>query len=187
MLIGKKNISIDVAASDEFYDFMIFLIAYGSTLSGDKDPVTTALKGYRHYKEGAIRKAVLETAEALKATTVEEFSELRFTSVSIDEGATYGEKNVNFNLETPLSHLDPFTIGSIPIEDVTAKGYVDVLLQGLTTIHECQIKIGSCVCDGNTAQKKNILLSVARINSFPQRKKLDSRFNLCALFMSSRK
>ena len=61
---------------------------------------------------------------------------------------------MNFNLEAPLSHLDPFTICSIPIEDVTAKGYVDVLLQGLTTIHECQIKIGSCVCDGNTAQKK---------------------------------
>lgn len=154
MLIGKKNISIDVAASDEFYDFMIFLIAYGATLSGEKDPITTALKGYRHYKEGAIRKAVLETAEALRTTTVEEFSGLPFTSVSIDEGAVYGEKNVNFNLEAPLSHLDPFTIGTISIPDVTAKGYVEVLLQGLTNINDCNIKIGSCVCDGNTAQKK---------------------------------
>ena len=81
MLIGKKNISIDVAASDEFYDFMVFLIAYGTTLRAEADPVSTALKGYHHFKEGAIRRAVIETAEALKATTIEEFTALPFPSV----------------------------------------------------------------------------------------------------------
>ena len=55
---------------------------------------------------------------------------------------------MNFNLEVLLSHLDPFTIGTIPIEDVTPKGDVEVLLQGLRKIHDCQIKIG--VCNENT-------------------------------------
>ena len=155
ILIARRNISLDTAASDDFYDFILFCIAFGKQLDVDDGNIIKAAKNaYPHYKEGALRKAIIESAASLKNSLCTEFSQLDFVSVAIDEGSTFGEKNVSFNLENPFSEFNPFTVEILPIVDVTARGYVSVIREGLEKIYERNIMIASCICDGNLAQKK---------------------------------
>lgn len=154
-LIGKRNISIDAAASDEFYDFIIYCLSYGKQLTcDDGNIVNAAKKAYPHFKETALRNAVIQTAKQIKNSMAQVFSNLDYVAVAIDEGATFGEKNVSFNLENPLSGYDSYTIEILSISDVTANGYVSIIKQGLENISNLNIKIASCICDGNMAQKK---------------------------------
>ena len=162
ILLGKRNISLDTGASDEFYDFIIYCISYGASIHVEKDCVEAAKSAYHHFKQDALRVSMIQAAKQLDMLMIEEFKNFDFCSVAIDEGATFGEKNVAFNLENPSSGLDPYTIRLLPIEDQTARGYVGVLLDGLEAIKRFGINVASCICDGNTAQKKAFKYSWAR-------------------------
>ena len=77
-----------------------------------------------------------------------------FCAVAIDEGATFGDKNVIFNLENPLSQFKPFPICVLSIDNLKAGGYVKTISTAFLEISKYNIKIGSVICDGSTAQKK---------------------------------
>ena len=77
------------------------------------------------------------------------FSKAVFVSVSIDEGSTYGIKQADFNIENPLIKFKPFPAQTIRMEDQTAEGYVKTIYDALANIKLYNIKIGSCICDGN--------------------------------------
>ena len=85
---------------------------------------------------------------------MESFSKAIFVSVAIDEGSTYGLKNVDFNIENHLMKFKPFPAQTIRMDDQTAEGYVKTIYDALSNIKLYNIKIGTCICDGNLAQKK---------------------------------
>ena len=53
-----------------------------------------------------------------------------------------------------MAHIDPFPVCILPITNTKAGGYVEVISQAFDEISNYNIKIGSCICDGNLAQKK---------------------------------
>ena len=92
---------------------------------------------------------MVETSKQIIVDTVKEFKLYGFTSVAIDEGATFGSKNVSFNLENPLSKLKPFTIKLKNIDKTDANGDKEVILSALKEIHDdFEINISACICDG---------------------------------------
>ena len=154
-LIGKKNISIDTAASDEFYEFITYCIAFGMSIqTSSENFIEEAKKAYRHYKDHALHDCMIRVANDMRKQIMKEFSKYPFVSVSIDEGACGGVKNLDFNIENPLGSIKPFTAYTEEMSRCTANDYVQVLLNGLSSIHRENIRIGCVVCDGNLAQKK---------------------------------
>ena len=155
ILLAQKNISIDTGASIEFYKFIVYCIAYGINITAKQESIIKqAENSYRHFKETAIRNSIIEAAHSIKKEVIENFRRFDYCSLAIDEGATYGQKNVVFNLENPLAHIDPFPVCILPITNTKAGGYVEVISQAFDEISNYNIKIGSCICDGNLAQKK---------------------------------
>ena len=156
ILLGKLNISLDAGASDHMYDFITFCIAYGMSYTGKGSGtvIERARQAYPHFKNDTLRQAMLTAAKDLDTDMVNQFKQLDYVSISLDEGATFGERNLAFNLENPLSVLSPYTIKNLTMDDITATGYVTTILDGLAAIKLLGINIASCVCDGNKAQKK---------------------------------
>ena len=52
VLIGEKNLSVEVVASKEMYDFIIYCISYGIFIGkqNDKPIETQAKEAYHHFK-----------------------------------------------------------------------------------------------------------------------------------------
>ena len=155
-LIGKRNISIDTASSDEFYQLITYCIAYGITIQNrNKDNIlSVAQKAFKQCKEYSLHKTLLKVAQDMKTQMINEFSKHIYCSVSIDGGTAGGQKNLDFNLENPLGSVKPFTIYTEIMEGLTSEHYVQYLLNGLSYIHKQNIHIDCVICDGNTAQKK---------------------------------
>ena len=155
ILIGKKNLSIDVGASDEMYDFIINCISYGIFISNTDKPIMDQAKdAYHHFKHTVLSQTLVESARIIKKQMMAAFSKAIFVSIAIDEGSTFGLKNVDFNIENPLLELKPFPAQTLTIHDQTASGYVQIILDALTSIKNYNVSIASCICDGNKAQKK---------------------------------
>ena len=154
-LIGKKNISIDTAASDEFYDFITYCIAFGLSIqtSEQSDLLSVAKKAFQQCKNHSLHKTLIQVSKEMKTQMIEEFAKFVYCSVSIDEGSTAGVKNLDFNIEYPLGSLKPFTIYSEIMEGTDADHYAQYLLNGLSYAHRQNIHIACAICDGNTAQK----------------------------------
>ena len=154
-LIGKKNISIDAAASDEFYDFIIYCIAFGISIGNEEDDCMSRAKQlYHHFHYNALHDSLLAVARDIKNTMIRALQKLTYVSISIDEGSSGGVKNLDFNAECPLSDIAPFTLYTEIMYGQTTDDYVPILLNGLSFIQRQRIQIASVICDGNTAQKK---------------------------------
>ena len=154
-LCGKKNISIDVGASKEFYDFIVYCIAYGmQTQASTTNYLEEAKKAYHHFKQTSLSQTLITIAKEINIEMIQKFKTLIYCCVSIDEGKTAGNCNLDFILENPLSIFAPYPIYTEVMESCDADGYVQHLLNGLSAINRYGITIGSVVCDGNLAQKK---------------------------------
>ena len=155
LLAGKKNLSITVCSSDEMYDFIIYCISYGVYISDKDKPIEQQAKdAYHHFKSTVLSQTMVESARIIKKQMMEIFSKADYVSVAIDEGSVFGIKNVDFNIENPLLNYKPFPAQTITITDQTAVGYSGVIYDALSNIKLYNINIGTCICDGNLAQKK---------------------------------
>ena len=154
-LLGKKNISIDVGASDEFYNFIIYCIAYGIQIHPrSENYLEEAKKAYHHYKQTSLSQTLISISKEINIDMIKKFKSLVYCSISIDEGKTAGNSNLDFVLENPLSYMSPFPVYTEIMHSFDADGYSQHLFNGLSAINRYGIRIGSVVCDGNPAQKK---------------------------------
>lgn len=155
ILTGKKNLSIETSASNEMYEFIIYCISYGIFIAKKDVPIEQQAKeAYHHFKSTAISQTMVESARIIKKQIMENFAKAVYISVAIDEGSTFGIKNLDFNIENPLLKFKPFPAQELTINDQTAKGYTEMILNGLSAIKLYKVNIASCICDGNKAQKK---------------------------------
>jgi hypothetical protein len=171
IFIGQKNLSLDLAASDEFYDLLINFIAYGLQLGGETNAIKKAQEHYRHIKQDTLKNKLIESAHEIHRLSMGNFSQLAYTSIAIDEGKTGQNNNLDFVLENPTSKLHPFPATTIRMQRQTTQDYVVSLAQGISEISKYKISIGSVVCDGNTAQKKAFNHSWK--NSLPRRSQFE--------------
>ena len=67
ILGGKKDLSIEVIASQEMYDFIQYCISYGIYISDHEKPIEEQAKNaYHHFKSTALSQALVESARILK-------------------------------------------------------------------------------------------------------------------------
>lgn len=110
-LLGKKNISIDIGASQEFYDFIIYCIAYGmQTQASTENYIEEAKKAYHHFKATSLSQTLISISKEINVEMISKFKNLIYCCISIDEGKTAGNSNLDFVIENPLSYLSPFPI-----------------------------------------------------------------------------
>ena len=154
-LRGKKNLSIEFVASDEMYDFIQYCISYGVYISDKNRPIEEQAKNaYHHFKSTVLSQTLIESARILKKQMMELFSKATFVAVAIDEGSIFGVKSVDFNIENPTLPYKPFPVTSLTMEDQTAAGYVTIIYDALCAMKLYKVNVGTCICDGNKAQKK---------------------------------
>ena len=178
-LIGRKNISVDAAASEEFYNFICYCIAYGMSLKsgpGENNFLVESQKAYHHFKSSTLSETLLQIGKDVDVAMIDEFKKLTYVSVSIDEGKTADNRNLDFVLENPTSNLSPFPIYTERMEGEKTKDYVTHLLNGLAAINRYGIQIASVIADGNKAQKKAFSFkykgSLRKLELYPWLKKI---------------
>ena len=80
--MGKRNISLDTAASDEMYDFILYCISYGLSLTqtGVTNIIKQAVKSYLHFKQKPLLQSMTQTHQ-LTIETSREFSVYGYISL----------------------------------------------------------------------------------------------------------
>ena len=155
LLIAQKNISIDIGASKEMYDFIIYCISYGIFIHKEgANPIELAQTSYHHFKSTTLSKELIAVSNDIHKKMLAEFKKADYVSVAIDEGSTAKVQNLDFNIENPLLPFKPYPVTTKVLTRADAEGYVQIILDGLSSINIYQIKIGTCICDGNLAQRK---------------------------------
>ena len=97
---------------------------------------------------------MINTAYKKHRKIISQFEDVPYVSLALDEGKTSGYSNLHFVLESPFTDLPSYPFDTIRMDGVKAPHYVASIRKGLETINRKDIKIGTVVCDGNTAQKK---------------------------------
>jgi hypothetical protein len=158
--VGIKNLSLQVAESEEMHLLLIHAIQFGiessafNPTSHIQNPFNLAQQLFHHYKKDAIRNRLIKAADEAHRTRMAQFSELIYVAVAVDEGSIRGNKNLDFILECPDSGFKSYPAMTIKMTGQTAKDYVSALSEGLHLISNYKISIGTIVCDGNKAQAK---------------------------------
>ena len=156
LLIGKQNLSLTFPISDEFYSFITFVLSVGAAnLDKNKDVplLTQAQQFFPHRQIQFYRDRLIETGRNVHDTTMHSFRSCEYVCVAIDEGSVLGTKNLDFILENPFHNWEAFPYKTIELNGEKAKDYKPALIEGLSLLSSHQIRLGSVVCDGNTAQK----------------------------------
>ena len=155
LLLGQKNISVDTGASEEMYSFITYCIAYGVYISkAGMEPIDQAKAAYRPFKNTTLSKDLIAVSNDVHKKMIAEYCKADFISIALDEGTTSKIQNLDFTLENPTLPLKPYPVTTKVMTDITANGYVQKILDGLSEIKLYGIKIGTIICDGNRAQKK---------------------------------
>ncbi|KAK8880887.1 hypothetical protein M9Y10_003586 [Tritrichomonas musculus] len=151
---GKKNLSLDVLASDEFYEMACMFIAFGLTLSCSHDPINIARKAFNQIGRDKLRYIMMNTAYRKHRATLNKFTALPYASVSMDEGSTQGISTLHFVVESPLTNLKSYPFYPVRMDGGKANDYIKSIPRGLRHLQLAGASIGSIVVDGNTAQLK---------------------------------
>lgn len=151
---GKKNLSLEVLSSQQFYDLACKFIQFGTQFPKIADPVNEIPKRFKRLKRDKLRCVLIDTANMERRKALKRFAQCTYTCLALDEGTTASKKNLHFVLECRVGHHNSFPCRTIQMKAGKAKDYVEAIRKGLRFINAADIKIGCVVCDGNTAQKK---------------------------------
>ena len=115
--------------------------------------IEQAKQFFPHKKEKFYHDTLIETGKNVQQTTLFSYRSCPYVCVAIDEGSVFGTKNLDFILENPFHNRDAFPYKTIEMTGGKSPDYQQALINGLSELSSRQIRLGSVVCDGNTAQK----------------------------------
>jgi hypothetical protein len=155
-LVGRKNLSFATGACTEMHLLMLHCIQFGMSIlnPGVKDTGTIAKQRFHSIGPDTLRTKMISVSDAVHRIAMKKFSEIAYTSVSIDAGALHTTKSLDFVLENPHSGMRPYPAVTVALKDTDAPAYVIAISQGLYAIHKYGIRISAVVCDGLLSQKK---------------------------------
>lgn len=154
LFTGKKNLSLNLLTSEEFYKLAIDFITYGLQIAGDKHAEEKALKSFKNISRDKLR--YIMTTEAFKQhrAMLSKFAQIPYCCIAMDEGTTSGNKNLHFVIESPLTDLKSYPYTIVKMKGGNTKCYLESIPRGFLPLDIANISVGSVVIDGNTAQKK---------------------------------
>ena len=154
LLVGQKNLSLSLPASEEFYDFVCFTLACGAAnIHAEQPLLEQARMFFPPRKEHFYHDLLIETGKTIHQSVYYSFRECPYVCVAIDEGSIHGTKTLDFVLENPFHSYESYPYKTIELQGGKAKDYKPALIDGLSELSSYQIRLGTVVCDGNRAQK----------------------------------
>ena len=154
LFTGKKNLSLDLLTSDEFYELAIDFIKYGLEIAGDMHAEEKALKSFKQINRDRLRHIMTTEAYKNHKYILQRYANLPYTCIAMDEGKTSGRQNLHFVLECPRSDLKSYPYKIVCMKGGNTQCYLDSIPEGFIPLSIANISVGSVVIDGNTAQKK---------------------------------
>mgnify|MGYP001043890419 CR=1 FL=1 len=152
---GNKNLSLNILSSSEFYELACQFIAYGlSQNSNEPNPLCRAHLLFKQLHRDRLRSLMVRTAFNKHQEILQQFSKLPYVSLALDEGTTAKYQNLHFVLESPGSGLASYNCNTLRMKGGKAHHYVSTISFGMDLLNKANIRIGTAICDGNTAQKK---------------------------------
>lgn len=154
LFTGMKNLPLDLLCSEQFHQLAIDFITYGLEIAGDRRAEEKANQSFNKINREKLRHIM--TSEAFKhhRSILNQFSQVPFCCVAMDEGKTSGHMNFHFVLECPQTTLKSYPFNIVRMKGGNTDCYLEAIPKGLLPLSIVNINIGSVVIDGNTAQKK---------------------------------
>ena len=154
--IGRKNISMTVGASDEFYELLVYAFACGAKHGNMAKPLESAYKFIPHLKRDKLTDLFIKTANTIHENTMRLFSadQMPYVSVAIDEGSTMSRKLLDFCLENPEYPVLSYPGVTVRMPDTTYESYNRAILYGLREMDQYHITFAALIIDGGKGQEK---------------------------------
>ena len=154
-LAGKIDLSLDQAASEQFYEFIQQCVYYGINISYiSEDPEHYFNSAFPKFSRSTFRRYFIERSHQVYRTKMKNFSELNYNSCAIDEGTTRKTKYLDFVLHNTYKKTGEYIASTEVMNSGNANEYSEIINQGLSQIIKYEIKISTIVIYGNLAQKK---------------------------------
>ena len=154
--IGRKNISMTVGASDEFYELLAFAFACGAKHGNKNHPLESAHDFIPHLGRDKLTDLFIKTANKIHENTMNFFNakHIPYVSVAIDEGSTMSRKLLDFCLENPEYKNLSYPGATVRMPDTTYESYNRAILAGLREMDHYNIKFAALIIDGGKGQAK---------------------------------
>ena len=152
ILIGKKNLSIEVGVSNELTKLIELSIIYGNSIR-NKITTNNVSQFFHPMKRDKLRETIKQTSNAIHREKMAAFSKYPYVTITIDEGTTRRTKLLDFNIENCFYNALPYPGLTICMNNLKTNDYIQALSDGLNKISKYSIKIGSIIADGSKAKK----------------------------------
>ena len=124
---GKKNLSLEVLSSQDFYDLSCKLIAFGLASKKDQYPIENAHMLYHPLKRDKLRLYLIDEAIKKHKEMIKKFADLPYSCISLDEGTTSKYQNLHAILENPNEYLQSYPFATLRMHGGRAKHYVETI------------------------------------------------------------